>query len=455
MNLDDCKEENRDKAAMEPIAGTSDETSAENVNPETPSYNCPACQTVHTSKGAFRMHIHRNHADWKGIPMEAFLHGAMEPKVNSSDGSPLSLEALVAENSCLTDVGGSFCKFCHKVLGKGQVKSHFESLHWSEAPSYHCPELECQKVYTSKGAFWMHIHRNHPNLKGFPLEQFRDDGLGLNLPEIDLSTLSTEILIKPEIFASDENMSEATTSVDSEATTIVNQESFIEGNSNEAVEEPIPGSSEGAKTSLQALIAENTRQTDDGGHFCLICVKGLAPGSVKNHFEDLHWSEAPAYYCPAANCQKRYTAKSAFRSHIKRSHPEWKGVPLEAFLECAKEPIASSSDGAPTSLQALIAEKTYPTAAGGHFCKFCLKVLGKGSVKNHFEDLHWSDTTPYQCPAPECKKVYTAKSAFRSHIKRNHPEWKGIPLEKFKKVDQLAVYVYARVLRICTSTGVM
>ena len=53
----------------------------------------------------------------------------------------------------------------------------------------------------------------------------------------------------------------------------------------EAVEEPIPGSSEGAKTSLQALIAENTRQTDDGGHFCLICVTDLH-GSC-GHCQDL------------------------------------------------------------------------------------------------------------------------------------------------------------------------
>merc|ERR1712117_797408 len=164
-------EGNPDKAAMEPIAGTLDETSAQNVNPETPSYHCPACQTVHTSKGAFKMHIYRKHPDWKGVPITEFLHGAMEPKVNSSDGLPLSLEALVAANTCLTDAGGSFCKFCLKVLGKGSIKSHFEDLHWADAPSYLCPE--CQKEYTAKGTFRKHISTKHPDLKGVALETFR------------------------------------------------------------------------------------------------------------------------------------------------------------------------------------------------------------------------------------------------------------------------------------------
>merc|ERR1712117_862566 len=358
----------------------------------------------------------------------------MEETIASNlGGAPTTLEALIAEKTWPTASGGYFCKFCLKVVSKGCVKSHFKDIHWGEASTYHCPVPECLKVYTAKSAFRSHLYRNHPNLKGVPIDQFRDDGLGRNLPESNPYTLSTEIVIKPETFAPDENMSEATTSVDSEATTSVDQDSFIEGNSNEAAEEPIASSSEGAKISLEALIAESTRQTDDGGHFCVICDKFLSKGSVRRHFEDRHWSEAPSYYCPGSQCKKEYTSKGAFNMHIRTKHPDWKGVPLDTFLQSKEGPIDSTSDGAPTTLEALIAKHARPTSAGGHFCMICTKVLGKASVRRHFEDRHWSDAPSYICP--ECQKEYTSKGAFNMHIRTKHPDLKGVPLETFRKVD--------------------
>ena len=396
---------------------------------EAPTYCCPApkCQVPYTSKGAFRKHLSRNHPDWKGVPLEAFLQSAEEPIAGSSNGAPTSLEALIAENSWPTDGGGCFCKFCLKVLGKGRVKSHFEDLHWSEAPSYHCPAPECQKVYTSKGAFKKHLSRNHPDLKGVPLETLRNDGLEQGLPEIYLSTLPTGNVIKPDpgTFAPDEDMYEGS----------ADQDSFIEGNPDEAVEKPIAGTSEGAPTSLQALIDENTRPTDDDGHFCIICDKVMGKGSIRRHFEDRHWSEAPSYYCPAPKCQKEYTSKSAFKMHLRTKHPDWKGVPLETFLPGKEETIEGTSDGAPTSLEALIAKNARPTGAGGHFCMICTKVLGKGSVRRHFEDRHWSEAPSYHCPAPECQKEYTSKSAFKMHLRTKHPDLKGVPLESLRNVD--------------------
>lgn len=288
-------------------------------------------------------------------------------------------------------------------------------------------------MYTAKSAFRSHLYRNHPNLKGVPIDQFRDDGLVRSLPDSDPSTLSSEIVIKPETLAPDESMSETTTSVDSEATTSADQDSLIEGNPNGAAEEPIASSSDGVTTSLQALIAENTRPTDAGGHFCIICDKDL--GYVKRHFEDLHWSDAPSYFCPAPKCQKVYTAKSAFSMHLRRNHPDWKGVPLDTFLQTNEEPVEQNLGENPMTLEALIAKNARPTGAGGHFCIICAKVLGKGYAKRHFEDLHWSDAPSYHCPAPECQKVYTAKSAMSMHIRRNHPELKGVSLETLRKVD--------------------
>ena len=266
----------------------------------------------------------------------------------------------------------------------------------------------------------------------------KDDGMEQGLPESVLSTLPTGIVIKPcpGTSSTDEEMDkgDVNTGHDEDLHEDIDQEDCKEGNPDEAAEEPIAGTSDGALTGLQALIAKHTRPTDDDGHFCIICSKGLSPGSVKGHFEDLHWSGAPSYYCPAPKCQKVYTAKSAFRSHLRRNHPDWKGVPLDAFLQATEEPIAGTSDAAPTSLQALITEKTWPTDAGGHFCKFCLKVLGKGSARRHFEDRHWSEGPSYHCPAPECQKAYTSKSAFKMHLRTKHPDLKGVPLETLRNI---------------------
>ena len=84
---------------------------------------------------------------------------------------------------------------------------------------------------------------------------------------------------------------------------------------------------------LQAIIAENTRPTAAGGYFCIICTKVLK-GSVKSHFVDLHWSDAPSYWCygKQQKCQKYYTSKSAFRMHLRNIHPDWKGVSLDTFV---------------------------------------------------------------------------------------------------------------------------
>ena len=87
---------------------------------------------------------------------------------------------------------------------------------------------------------------------------------------------------------------------------------------------------------LQAIIAENTRPTAAGGYFCLICTKVIKGcyANAKYHFRDLHWSEAPSYWCHGKwpKCQKYYTSKSAFRMHVRNVHPDWKGVSMDTFI---------------------------------------------------------------------------------------------------------------------------
>ena len=85
---------------------------------------------------------------------------------------------------------------------------------------------------------------------------------------------------------------------------------------------------------LQALISENVKSTSEGGYFCVICTKVLrgSKGQIRKHFVDLHWEEAPSYFCPGPQCQKVYTSKSAFVMHRRRAHPDWKGVPLDTFI---------------------------------------------------------------------------------------------------------------------------
>ena len=88
---------------------------------------------------------------------------------------------------------------------------------------------------------------------------------------------------------------------------------------------------------LEEIIAENTRPTAGGvagGYFCIICAKVLRGPhtNVRSHFIDLHWSEAPTYWCFGKQCHKYYTSKNAFRKHLKTHHPDWKGVSLDTFV---------------------------------------------------------------------------------------------------------------------------
>jgi len=107
--------------------------------------------------------------------------GGGESGGGGAGGATKGLEALLVENTRPTP-GGHWCIICSKVL-KGRtgrkesmdnIRSHFVDLHWSEAPSYTCygKQPKCQRVWQSRNAFKVHLSKNHPELKGVPLDTF-------------------------------------------------------------------------------------------------------------------------------------------------------------------------------------------------------------------------------------------------------------------------------------------
>lgn len=55
--------------------------------------------------------------------------------------------------------------------------------------------------------------------------------------------------------------------------------------------------------------------------------------NMRRHFRDKHESEEPlVFQCP--KCEKNYTGKNGFQTHIYRKHPEikWKELNVDTFL---------------------------------------------------------------------------------------------------------------------------
>jgi hypothetical protein len=78
-------------------------------------------------------------------------------------------------------------------------------------------------------------------------------------------------------------------------------------------------------------------------------------------------------------------------------------------------------------VQAFIDENVMSTA-GGFVCKPCSKVLSKGSIRRHAEEMHVNVGVIYQCPL--CKVEKNTKSALQIHVGRKHPELKGINIRQ-------------------------
>ena len=72
------------------------------------------------------------------------------------------------------------------------------------------------------------------------------------------------------------------------------------------------------------------------GFVCRLCGKLIRQlANMRRHFRDKHGSQK-VYFCP--ECQRHYTGKNGFQTHVYRTHPQWKGIDVDSFL--ANEPRA-------------------------------------------------------------------------------------------------------------------
>ena len=94
------------------------------------------------------------------------------------------LRTLIEENSVPTTDGAFRCILCTNsdqpltgrrssiLQNKTTRRRHFIDIHWADAPSYICPEDNCQITNTSRSAFAAHMRRFHAEWKGVPLDTF-------------------------------------------------------------------------------------------------------------------------------------------------------------------------------------------------------------------------------------------------------------------------------------------
>ena len=79
-------------------------------------------------------------------------------------------------------------------------------------------------------------------------------------------------------------------------------------------------------------------------------------------------------------------------------------------------------------------ENTMPSVGKGFRCLICQKELANyDKCRKHMRDIHWAAGPSFVCPEDNCQKTNTSRNAFAAHMQRNHPEWKGVPLDTFIK----------------------
>ena len=74
------------------------------------------------------------------------------------------------------------------------------------------------------------------------------------------------------------------------------------------------------------------------------------------------------------------------------------------------------------------------TSAGtlGFVCLICgQNTIQKGHMKRHMREKHM-EPSRFECPA--CNKVFKNRS-FDDHVKKVHPTWQGVDLNKFRVVQ--------------------
>ena len=85
-------------------------------------------------------------------------------------------------------------------------------------------------------------------------------------------------------------------------------------------------------------------------------------------------------------------------------------------------------------LRKFFEENTVKAFNGGFRCLICQKVFKNyDKTRKHLRDIHWEAGPSFICPEDYCQKTNTSRSAFAAHMRRNHPEWKDVPLDTFIK----------------------
>ena len=65
----------------------------------------------------------------------------------------------------------------------------------------------------------------------------------------------------------------------------------------------------------------------------------------------------------------------------------------------------------------------------GHICKVCGKEIRHNKIGRHLRAIHSPDGTSFRCP--KCDVLYPNRARFYNHLRRMHPEWKGVNTNDF------------------------
>ena len=79
--------------------------------------------------------------------------------------------ASVMATKVVTSSGGYLCLPCNKfVTSEGSMRRHVRDEHIHPNISFVCPI--CHNRYKNKSAFYEHIYKKHPELKGVKYDRF-------------------------------------------------------------------------------------------------------------------------------------------------------------------------------------------------------------------------------------------------------------------------------------------
>ena len=75
----------------------------------------------------------------------------------------------------------------------------------------------------------------------------------------------------------------------------------------------------------------------DGGFICMMkswrganCGRRIAKMvNMRRHVREVHLSSGAEYRCPS--CEKHFRNRTAIYDHVRKHHPEWKGVDYARF----------------------------------------------------------------------------------------------------------------------------